>query len=357
MWKIHRYYLKETLLGAVLVFTILFGIVMISTVPRGLDKATGFGLLDALKITFLWTIDTIPHLLPVSPLFAIVLTYARASQEREITAIRAAGISPRVAMVPAVLVGLLFSLLTSVTLNYIVPWAHYEKFRVVPETVKTALIHTGMLEDKLEFSGVMMTWAKLNSEGRWEDVEIVFDRSRLEQGALAGEGLVTAEEAWLETSKDRNELSLVLKGARSWGGENKVAIGEPRIAVDLRSIARRWGRPEDEKDLSTDQLLSEVYRGVRTDALRAHYIAHRRSCLATLPSLFAPIGFVIGILSRARGRMTALVFALVPVLLAYACDVVAENLLRPTGIAWIGWLPAAMLTALGLPFCWQYWRF
>ena len=98
MWRIHRYYLREVTLGSVLTFTVLFGIVLISTVPRGIKYAQGFRLVDALKVTLLWTVDAVPHLLPIALLFATVLTYARAGQDREITALRSAGISPRVAM-------------------------------------------------------------------------------------------------------------------------------------------------------------------------------------------------------------------------------------------------------------------
>ena len=86
----------------------LFGIVLAATVYRGIDRAQGGGLLDAALITFFWAADTLPHLLAMSLLIATVLTFARASQDREITALRAAGISPRVPVVAAMLVGIVY---------------------------------------------------------------------------------------------------------------------------------------------------------------------------------------------------------------------------------------------------------
>ena len=95
MWKIHRYYLREVTVSALLTFLVLFGIVLIASVSRGIDRAQGGNLLSAALITFYWAADTFPHLLAISLLIATVLTFARASQDREITALRAAGISPR----------------------------------------------------------------------------------------------------------------------------------------------------------------------------------------------------------------------------------------------------------------------
>ncbi|MHC5063866.1 MAG: LptF/LptG family permease, partial [Planctomycetota bacterium] len=94
MWKLHRYYLKEVTISSILTFSVLFGVVLISVVYRGIDRAQGFGIWAIAKTTMFMAADTIPHLLSISLLFATVLCFARASQDKEITAIRSAGISP-----------------------------------------------------------------------------------------------------------------------------------------------------------------------------------------------------------------------------------------------------------------------
>ena len=109
MWKLHRYYLKEVTTTGLLTFLVLFGIVLVASVSRGVDRAQGGNLLSAAMITFFWAADTFPHLLAISLLVSTVLTFARASQDREITAIRAAGVSPRTPMVAALIIGLAFS--------------------------------------------------------------------------------------------------------------------------------------------------------------------------------------------------------------------------------------------------------
>ena len=109
MWRLHRYYLKELAVNAAITFLVLFAVVLISLVYRGIQRSQGGGLLDAAMITLFFALDALPHLLTISFLIATVVTYTRAAQARELVAIRAAGISPRVPMTAAVLVGLFLS--------------------------------------------------------------------------------------------------------------------------------------------------------------------------------------------------------------------------------------------------------
>ena len=118
MWKLHRYYLREVTINSLLTFLVLFGIVLISVIYRGISQAQGFGIWAMAKTTMFMAADTIPHLLAISLLFATVMCFARASQDREITAIRSAGISPRVALTSALLVGIVFSLVASLAFHY-----------------------------------------------------------------------------------------------------------------------------------------------------------------------------------------------------------------------------------------------
>lgn len=353
MWKLHRYYLKEVVVCATITLTVLFGIVLVSLVYRGISRAEGFSLLDAAKITFYWTADTLMHLLPISLLFATVLTYARASQDREITAIRGAGVSPRVAMVPALLVGILFSLVASWALHWMVPRAHYMKYRVVADGVRNVLLRTGMLGDRLSYGGLTMTWERKDEQGNWRDVIIQVDRDRPETGVLT-EGTYLVDSASVEIEDDER-LVLVLHGAREATGGTQLQENT-RISINMREISESQRREEDEKDMSSDQLLAEVYRGVHRRPGAARYYVAQRTCFALLPCLLAPIGFAIGVYARDRGRVLALVFAMVPIVLFYLGDFVGAKLVRATDWAGFAFLPAAILAGLGLPFCWRLLR-
>ena len=348
VWKIHRFYLRELLGSALLTFTVLFGIVLIASIYRGIDRAQGGSLVSAVLITFFYAADTFPHLLALSLLFSCVLVFARASQEREMTAMRAAGISPRVPMVAALLVGVLLSLAGSFALHYLIPYAHYYKYRVVAEVTRRLIVNTGLAGDKMSFQGFQMVWGRKDEENHYHDVLILVNRLR---GQLrAGRGY-HAEEAWLDVRDET--LWLNFQNVRdSQGG----FLERPSIGFDLSNLAERGRRIEGDRDLQSDQLLGEVFRGAHDNPSGARFTVHRRACFAIMPLLFAPIGFCIGVLSRERGRMTALLLCLIPVIVFYGCVMAAPSLVRKVDWPILAWLPAAVVALGGIPFCWRLLR-
>lgn len=364
MWKIHRYYLREIGVNAVLTFLVLFGIALVCFLYRGIRLVKGGDLLDAAITTLLLAADAIPHLLTVAFLFATVLAFARASQDREITAIRSAGISPRVPMVSALLLGVVCSVIAAVSNHYLIPSAHYNKYRVVAELSKKALANLTDREGRIALGGGTMIWKTRDQNDVFHDVLIfVQDRSlarALRIGSLGEAGtLVRASRASIHAHESTNQLSLRLEDMRVFpSGGN---IGDFLITIDLMRIAESERRSERDKDLRSDSLLSEVARGVRSEhgALYARYMVNRRTCFALMPFLLAPIGFCIGVLSRERGRVLALSLCIVPLGVFYVADFIGENLFSRAGSSsrdLIGWLPAAITVLLGTPFCWRLLR-
>jgi lipopolysaccharide export system permease protein len=361
MWRIHLYYLREVTASAALTFSVVFGIVLISVIYKALEYAAGLSLLAAAKQAILLAVDTLPHLMALSLLLATVLVYARASQDREITALRAAGVSPRIALAPALLVGILFSCAGSYALHYVVPVAHWYQFHGDAEIMREVLIHSGLRNGQFAppKTGLTMTWDQKVNAGTFRDVLIRrttdSDRS-VDYGGLQV-GLYAASEARLLTDSDEERLELYLQDLRAL--PSGTFLGELRLSVSVHEVAGRSRRNDVAKDMSSDHLLGEVAYGDSPELLEheAHYTVNQRACFALMPVLFAPIGFCIGVLSRGRGRVLALSFALIPVALFYTADVVGKSLLRSTEAAWLGWLPALVVTALGIPFCWRLLRY
>ncbi len=349
MWRIHRHYLKELAVTSMVTFLVLFGIVLIASLSRGISRAQGASLVSAMLITFYWAADTFPHLLAISLLVSTVLTFARASQDREITAIRAAGISPRVPMVAALIIGLICSIAGSLALHYLIPRAHYNKYRVVGEAVRNFVLNTKMSGGKIAFGGFFLSSERKDDRGHLHGVVIKVDR---DDGGLEPGEAYYAREAWLDLGEDGETLRLSFLGIRNASGMYDLE-GPVTLRVNIRNITDRGRRDTRDDDLTTDQLLADVYRGLHRHPEWALFQVHRRACYALMPCLLAPLGFCIGVLSRDRGRMTALLFAMVPALVFYACVLAAEEAMRQTGFSYIAWLPAAVLFVLGVPFCWR----
>ena len=75
-----------------------------------------------------------------------------------------------------------------------------------------------------------------------------------------------------------------------------------------------------------------------------------------MPALLAPIGFCIAELARFRGRVVALMLALVPLAMFYLGEVLGARLLISTKNPWCGWMPVVLLTAIGAPLVWRQLR-
>mgnify|MGYP000984662797 CR=1 FL=1 len=81
-----------------------------------------------------------------------------------------------------------------------------------------------------------------------------------------------------------------------------------------------------------------------------------RCCFAFMPLLLAPIGYCLAELARDRGRVTALLLALVPLSLFYLGEVLGARFLLTTDAPVCALMPAGLLLLFGAPLCWRQLR-
>ncbi|HEX5054795.1 MAG TPA: LptF/LptG family permease [Planctomycetota bacterium] len=352
MWKLHRYYLKELSINAGITFLVLFAVVLVSSVARGIQRSQGGDMLDAALITLFFALDSLPHLLAIAFLIATVLTFTRAAQDRELIAIRAAGIAPRVPLTAAMLLGIVLSVVGSFALHYVIPDVHYRKYRVIAEVVRNTFLNLNLGSDRIRLgdTGYVMTLRRREGAD-FLDCTLYSPRpmNRMESP------IVHVERVNFPLPDDASDdISIVLEEVYDpIGGFKTAAIP---ISLSLYDIANRERREDNDADLRSDQLLAEVLRGVHLDPRAAVYTLFRRCCFALLPLLLAPIGFCIAEFARERGRVLALVLALVPLAIFYVGEVLGARLMQSTGMPWSSWMPALLLLAFGVPLCWRQLR-
>jgi lipopolysaccharide export LptBFGC system permease protein LptF len=295
----------------------------------------------------------------MSLLIGTVLVFARASQDREITAIRSAGISPRVPMTAALLVGVLFSLVGLYAMHQLIPAAHFHKYRVVAEVVRNVALNLGLQGDKIAHEGIVMTWRERAEGNHFKDVLVHALRGHLAReadGKPAARGkLYTAREAFFESDPRGETLKLRFVGLRE--PATGMVVGDFAVSASARGLAEKGRRHDTDRDMSSDHLLAEVYRGVHPNANGARFTVNRRSCFALMPALLAPLAFAIGVAARDRGRMTALLFCLPPLVVFFGCDMLAQRLVQVLDVPLLGFLPVLVVGLLGLPFVWRWVRF
>lgn len=358
MWRLHRYYLKELAVNAAITFIVLFGVVLISLIYRGIQRSQGGELLDAAKITLFWALDAVPHLLTISFLIATVVTFTRAAQDRELTAVRAAGISPRVPMQSAVLVGIFLSVAASFANHYLIPEVHFMKYRVIKEVVRTAFINLGLGGDRIKIpnSNQVLTFRRKDElTGDMLDCTIYSPEPispRLKSSIVFVDRVsIPPTEEW----EARNDISILLSGVREPIGTINAAtdVGDITIHVGLEDLGSAGGRRDKDEDVTSDQLLAEVMRGVHENPVRAKYTLFRRCCFALMPALLAPIGFCIAEMAGNRGRVMALMLALIPLSMFYFGEVLGARLLLSTNNPWSAWMPIVLLLSVGVPVVWR----
>lgn len=355
MWKLHRYYLRELTVNAAITLTVLFAVVLISLVARGLQRAQGGGLLDAALIMLFWAMDAFPHLLTIGFLLAIVLTFARAVQDRELVAIRSAGIPPRVPMTAALLVGIALSIIGSLANHYVLPAVHFRKYRIISEVARNVFLNMNLGADWLRFpnTNIVVRFRNRDQERGFLDCTLYAPEGKIKELAAVGltSPIISVDRIFMPRPDERSEtLSIVLQGLEDTLNETRYE-GPLELMMSLRAVSERNRRSERDDDLTSDQLLSEVVRDVHEAPTAARYTLNRRSCFSLMPFLLAPIGFCIAQLAYYRGRMLALVSSIVPLAVFYIGDVLGAKLLRTTDWPVFGWLPAILLVVLGTPFC------
>ncbi len=242
--------------------------------------------------------------------------------------------------------------------HYVIPDAHFRKYRVVAEAARSLVMNMRMDSDRIELMdhGVM-EWEGRDANGNFRNATIYRKHGRTNSsGGFLSAPVWTVEEAWFEQSNE--ELILQMRGLRNPLVTDSY-IGELEFTINLRALTERGRRHENDRDIPSDQLLSEVYRGVHEGSGGpggAKYTVYRRSLYALMPALFAPLGFCIGVLARDRGRVTALTFSMVPLAMFYFFDFLAAELVHSIDVPLLAWLPAAVLIAVDLPFCWRLLR-
>jgi lipopolysaccharide export LptBFGC system permease protein LptF len=353
MWKLHRYYLKELTINVGITFLVLFAVVLTSLVYRGIQRSQGGSPIDAVLIVVYWALDSFQHLLTISFLLAVVTTFTRAAMDRELTAIRAAGISPRVPLTAAMLVGLFLTALGSFALHYAIPTVHFEKYRVIPEVIRNAFISMNLGGDRIKLpnSDYLMTFRRRDADGSvFHDCTVYCPRPP--EADMSP--ILFVDRVSMPSDKKSPWVRLEFEGIRDPIGGHTISRKE--VVVDRDSLTDGGRREERDDDLRSDQLLAEVQKGVHRRPHEAIYWLFRRCCFSLMPLVLAPIGFCIAELARERGRVAALLLSLVPLGLFYFGEVMGARLLLSSHNPWLGWLPLAFLAPFGVPLCWRQLR-
>jgi LPS export ABC transporter permease LptG len=309
------------------------------------------------------TLNLLPNILiftlPMSVLVGVATGFGQLGHDSELTAIHAAGVgAPRI-ILPTLLLGLLFSLLT-----------FYVGFRVAPTAAK-GLRDIGLriafykLESPVDpgsfytgMQGKVIYVREGDKEtGQWGRL---FMHWQEPDGQVR---LVTARTGRLDFSGERTEL--VLEEARMTtlpaGGAEAIARGEhvtversesmrvrdERLDTGRGALARRMQEREPEFDeMGLRQLSDRISASDNPQGRREATIAlHKRLALSLSPIVFAFFGAALGLRAGRGGRSQGVLLSLASMLLYYLLSLAGEQLghagtLPPVLGSWLAFITA-----------------
>lgn len=352
--KAIQYIFFETLPAFLLGLTVFLLIILMFQVLRLTEFALvhGVDLLTIAKLIGQICISMVPALLPMSLLFAVLLTYGRLSTDSEIVAMKASGLSMATLTAPALILGLLVSVLSAQTAFEIAPWGN-RQFEV---------LYTRLGNMKAAAAIKPGTF----SEGFF-DMVIYANEVDSDQGLL--KGVFIYDEHAGDTP-----LTIIAKGGRivpdpempghrillrlTDGDIHRKGVTHTKIKFDTYDLKLVDPIKEEEREksppsLTLNDLTENLEKKDLSDEDRRTYLTeyHKRWAIAILCPIFALLGVGLGTTTnrrqqRAGGMIMCVLLIIVYWVLYIACEGLARSGGAPPQIAI--WIPNFLFGAAAL---------
>lgn len=310
MWRSRRIiiYLLSEMLPALLLGIVIF--VAILLMFQAL-RLTEFVLVHGIKISTLFdiigymSISFLPILLPMSLLFAILMTYNRLSTESEIIAMKSAGISGWSLLTPAVILAALVFVFSAQTAFFMAPWGN-RQFEVLitqlGNTKAAASIKEGAFSEG--FFDMVVYANKVDSKsGKMQDLFIYDEKESSPITIIAPRGEIIPD----ADNPGHSILLRLFNGEIHRSGKNHTIINFEAYDVSLNDPIRFEERQKSPPSLSLSELNDRMADDKVSDKDKQTYSIeyHKRSALSFACFVFALIGVAFGIQNDRRGAKSS----------------------------------------------------
>ena len=304
------------------------------------------------KIMGFMSISFLPMLLPMSLLFAILLTYNRFSLDSEIIALKSSGVNMTAIVLPALVFALIVTIISSQTSYYLAPWGN-RQFEVLinrlGNTKAAASIKEGTFSEG--FFDLVVYANKVNSQtGALTDIFIYDEKDpKIPITIVALEGQIIPD-----SSKPGNSVLLRLfKGQIHRKGESHTVINFDSYDVLLNDPIKIQERQKSASSLNFNEL--QVLRNNETlppeQRHEFNIEFHKRSALSFACMVFCVIGLAFGIVTNRRsGKSSGFVISVGFIIVYWVVYLSFESMVRSNQLVpWLGiWLPNVILLVFGL---------
>jgi lipopolysaccharide export system permease protein len=298
----------------------------------------GVGLEVVGQIISYLSISFLPALLPMSLLFAVLITYGRLSNDSEIVAIKASGMSMWTIAAPAVFLSIVVSIVSAQTSFHLAPWGN-RQFEVLVSKVGQSKASVSIREGTFSegfFDKVVYANEVDSKSGELRSV-FIYDET---QGDLPLTIISKAGKIVQDPAAPNSVLIRLFDGAIHRQGETHTKIKFDSYDIQITDPITTDIREKSAPSLTIDEISEALKRpGVKEEqkrTLKAEF--HKRWAISLVCIVFGLLGVALGTNTNRRNQKSGgLILSLAVVVTYWILYVTCEGLARsgkvPPGIA------------------------
>lgn len=306
MWKSRRVFLY---LLSEMVPTFILGVLVFISILLMFQalRLTEFVLVHGIKLSFIldimgyMSISFLPMILPMSLLFAILMTYNRLSHDSEIVAFKGAGYHSSTLLMPAIALALLVSFLSAQTAFHVAPWGNRQFELLIAHlgnTKAAASIKEGTFSEG--FFDMVIYANKVNSEeGLLQDLFIYDDKNpKYPLTIIAPQGHIIPD---LE-NPGHSVLLRLFNGQIHRRGQAHTVINFESYDVLLNDPIKFEDKKKSAPSLNYTELKNRMSDSTLKPSDKVGYVVefHKRFALAAACLVFGLVGVGFGVQNQRR---------------------------------------------------------
>lgn len=320
----------------------------------------GISLTTILEIMAYLSISFLPAILPMSLLFSVLLTYGRMSQDSEIVAFKALGLSQGALTLPALLLGAMMAFLSAQTSFQLAPWGNRQFELLVGKISQTkagATLKEGTFSEG--FFDLVIYANKVDSKsGRIEKVFIYDQRSAEVPLTIISKSGQIIQDPRLP---GHSALLLLRDGDIHRSGEAHTKINFGTFEVRLSDPIKEESRAKSPQSFTMDEIIDQLgmpdLSSDKQRILRTEF--HKRWAITMVCVIFALLGVALGTqANRRQQKGSGLVVSLGVVILYWVMYITLEGFARSGQwpVVPAMWLPNLVFLSFALFKLKQIWN-
>lgn len=305
----------------------------------------GVGLGVVGQIMMYLSISFLPALLPMSLLFAVIMTYGRLSNDSEMVALKASGLSMTSIGLPAVLLSIVVTLVSAQTSFHLAPWGNRQFELLVSKVGSTkagATIREGTFSEGF-FDKVVYANEVDSKSGELKSV-FIYDESQGEVPLtiIAKKGLIVQD-----PTNTNAVLIRLFEGDIHRKSESHTKIKFETYDLRMSDPIRIETREKSAPSLTIEEISKKIDNGGLLEdeqrTLQAEF--HKRWAISIVCLIFGVLGVGLGTNTNRRNQKAGGMIVCLGVIIVYwVLYVTAEGMARSgQWPAWLAiWTPNAL---------------